>query len=68
MNWENEKRHENCSDDFPIAEQDAHQIIVLGIAMIVPHNAHADSMMDSISAFIEESTEAEILEEEREIR
>ena len=45
-----------------------HQIIVIGVAAIVPHNAMADSLMDDISRFMEESTEAEILEEEREVR
>ena len=49
-------------------EQDTHQIIVIGIAAVVPHNAMADRVMDEISAFVEENTEAEILEEEREIR
>lgn len=51
-----------------IDEQDIHQIIVLGVAAIVPHSAMADSLMDDISMFIEENTEAEILDEEREIR
>ena len=51
-----------------IDEQDTHQIIVIGVAAIVPHNAYADSLMDDISAFVEENTEAEILEEKREIR
>ena len=51
-----------------IDEQDTHTIIVIGIAAIVPHHAMADSMMDQISAFIEENCEAEILEETREIR
>lgn len=51
-----------------ISEQDVHQIIVIGVAAIVPHNAMADSLMDSISLFVEENTEAEILDEEREIR
>ena len=32
------------------------------------HNAMADSLMDDISLFVEENTEAEILDEEREIR
>lgn len=45
-----------------------HQIIVIGTAAIVPHNAIADSLMDEISAFMEENTEAEILDELREIR
>ena len=45
-----------------------HQIIVIGVAGIVPHNAMADSLMDEISQFVEESTEAEVLNEVREIR
>ena len=49
-------------------EQDTHTILVLGIAAIVPHHALADSLMDSISGFVETATEAEILEETREIR
>ena len=48
--------------------QDTHRIIVIGVASIVPHNAMADSLMDEISAFVEENTEAEILDEQREIR
>ena len=51
-----------------IEEQDTHQIIVIGVAAVVPHNAMADSLMDEISQFIEESTEAEVLDEVREIR
>ena len=49
-------------------EQDTHQIIVIGVAAIVPHNAMADSLMEEISVFVEENCEAEILEETREIR
>ena len=49
-------------------EQDAHQIIVIGIAAIVPHNSMADSLMNEISLFVEENCEAEILDEQREIR
>ena len=51
-----------------IDEQDTHQIIVIGVAAIVPHNAMADSLMDELSSFVEENTEAEILDEKREIR
>ena len=51
-----------------IDEQDIHQIIVIGVAAIVPHNAMADSLMDEISAFVEKNNEAEILDESREIR
>ncbi len=45
-----------------------HQIIVIGVAAIVPHNAQADSLMENISRFVEENCEAEIIDEEREIR
>ena len=51
-----------------IEDQDVHQMIVIGVAAIVPHNAMADSLMDDISLFVEENTDAEILDEEREIR
>ena len=51
-----------------VNEQDTHQIIVIGVAGVVPHNAMADSLMDDISFFVEENTEAEIIDEEREIR
>ena len=46
-----------------IDEQDTHQIIVVGVAAIVPHNAQADSLMDKISQFVEENCEAEIFME-----
>lgn len=51
-----------------IEDQDVHQMIVIGVAAIVPHNAMADSLMDDISMFVEKNTDAEILDEEREIR
>lgn len=50
-----------------VGEQDIHQIIVIGVAAIVAHNAQADSVMEEIREFIEESTEAEILDIEREM-
>ena len=49
-------------------EQDIHQTIVIGVAAIVAHAAQADSMMEDILAFVESSTEAEIVSVEREIR
>ena len=51
-----------------IDEQDTHQIIVIGVAAIVPHNAMADSLMEDISLFVEKNCEAEILQETLEIR
>ena len=51
-----------------IDEQDTHQIIVIGAAAVVPNNSLADSLMDEISQFVETATDAEILEETREIR
>ena len=51
-----------------IDEQDTHQIIVIGIAAVVPHNAMADSLMEEIALFVEDNCEAEILRETREIR
>ena len=51
-----------------IDKQDTHQIIVIGVAVIVPNNSLADSLMDEISQFAETATDAQILEETREIR
>ena len=51
-----------------VEEQDVHQILVIGVAAIVPHSAQADSLMDEIIDFVEQNTEAEIVAEEREIR
>ena len=51
-----------------IEDQGVHKMITIGIAAIVPHNAMADSLMEDISHFIENNTEAEIIDEEREIR
>ena len=51
-----------------IDEQDTHQIIVIGVAAVVPHHALADSLMDEISQFVETATDAQVFEETREIR
>ena len=51
-----------------IDEQDTHQIIVLGVSAVVPHSAMADSLMEEISQYVEAATEAEVLEETRDIR
>ena len=51
-----------------VDEQDIHQIIVIGVAAVVPHHAMADSLMEEISQFVETATDAQILEETREIR
>ena len=48
-------------------EQDIHQIIVIGVAAVVPHNAQADSIVEEIRYFVEENTEAEILEIEKQV-
>ena len=51
-----------------VDEQDTHQMIVIGVAVIVPHNAMVDSLMEGISSFVEKNTEAGIIDEEQEIR
>ena len=50
-----------------IDEQDTHQIIVIGVAAIVPHRAMADSLMDELSQFVETATDAEILEDRKSV-
>ncbi len=49
-------------------EQDSHQIIVISVAAVVSHNALADSLMDEISLFVSQNTDAEVVDEIREIR
>ena len=51
-----------------IEEQDTHQIIVIGVAAVVPHQAMADRVMETVSRFVEENCDAEILEETAEVR
>ena len=51
-----------------IDKQDTHQIIEIGVAVILPNNSLADSLMDEISQFVETATDAQVLEEAREIR
>lgn len=48
--------------------QDIHQTIVLGLACVTGTVSHADSMIDSILTFIEDNTDAEIIEVVREFR
>ncbi len=51
-----------------IEEQNTHQIIVIGVAAVVPHQAMADRVMETVSRFVEENCDAEILEETAEVR
>lgn len=48
--------------------QDIHQTIVLGLACVTDTVSHANSMLDSILTFIEDNTDAEIIEVLRELR
>jgi len=47
--------------------QDLHQKIGIGIAFVAGDISMADSVIDHVLSFIEESTEAEIIDVEREI-
>lgn len=49
-------------------EQNVHQFVVIGIAAIIPYSAMADKLTGEITRFIEENTDAEIIETHREIR
>jgi len=51
-----------------IDAQDIHQTIVLGIACVTDTAKFADSMIDGVITFIDNHTEAEILDIHREIR
>jgi uncharacterized protein YlxP (DUF503 family) len=51
-----------------IEAQDIHQTIILGVACVADTVKMAGSMIDTVITFIENHTEAEILEIQREIR
>lgn len=48
-----------------IAEQDTHQIIVLGIAAIAADSMQADSILSHVLSFVEANTEAQITQVEQ---
>jgi uncharacterized protein YlxP (DUF503 family) len=49
-----------------VAEQDIHQIIVIGIAAVCGSSAQVDSTMENIINFVEGNTDAEIIDIQRE--
>jgi len=49
-----------------VAEQDIHQTIVIGISAICGSSAQVDSTMENVITFIEENTDAEIINIENE--
>ena len=51
-----------------IAEQDTHQTIILGVACATSSVSQADSIIDHVIALVESSTEAEIIQIDREMR
>lgn len=51
-----------------VEEQDTHQIIVIGIASIAAYNTQAESIMEEIIQYIEQNTDAEVMNIEKEIR
>ena len=51
-----------------VEEQDTLQTIVLGLASVAGTVRQADSILDHIIGFIEENTEAEITDIQRELR
>lgn len=48
--------------------QDVHQTIVLGLACVTDSVSHADRIIDSVLAFIEDNTQASIINVQRELR
>jgi uncharacterized protein len=51
-----------------VAENDVHQTIVLGVACVAGDTSQGNSILDHVLNFIEENTEAEITEIQREVR
>lgn len=50
-----------------VDEQDTHQTVVIGVACVANQVNQVDSILDNVINFIEGSTEAEVVEVEREI-
>lgn len=50
-----------------VEEQDVHQIAVLGFAGIAGDRAQADSVIDHVLNFVEDNTEGEVVNIEREV-
>ncbi len=51
-----------------VDEQDTHQIIIIGLACVVGTVVLLDSTVEKVIRFIEDSSDAEILDIQREIR
>lgn len=51
-----------------VGEQDTHQTIIIGVACVTGSVNQADSIIDNILGFIENNTEAQIIDIQREIR
>ena len=49
-----------------VAEQDIHQIVVIGVTGICGTSAQVDSTMENVIAFIECNTDAEIIDIQKE--
>ncbi len=50
-----------------VEAQDVHQTIVIGVASIVPHKAQADRFAQEVQRFVEESTEAQVMDVQTEL-
>lgn len=50
-----------------VAEQDIHQIVVLGISSVADNTSQADSILDHVLQFAEGNTEGDIVKVEREL-
>ncbi len=59
-------RHKFNASVAEVASQDAHQTLTVGIAVISGEHAHARNMLDEIVRFMEENTEAELVNVEDE--
>ncbi|WP_341466626.1 DUF503 domain-containing protein [Ethanoligenens harbinense] len=51
-----------------VAEQDIHQLAVLGIACVTDSAVQADSILDHVLDFVDQNTEATVVGVQREIR
>ena len=48
-------------------QQDTHQIMVIGAAVVAPDTAQVNRVADAVIRFVEQNTEAELVRVEREL-
>lgn len=60
----NKARHKFNASISEVDHQDSHKLLVIGVAVVSGTSSHAQNMMDEIIRFMENNTDAELIETE----